>query len=117
MMAHLELQAAFVTAASLFCCRSQIDRPGAGSGPAEKTFDRCISSARSDHALPSKCALQRSLVMRFASAGCGRTIIAMWAAARLLHAVHATRCSGPKRLFISQHIDAGKRYRAVMPTC
>ncbi|WP_206540237.1 hypothetical protein, partial [Xanthomonas hortorum] len=23
----------------------------------------------------------------------------------------------PKRLFISQHIGAGKRYRAVMPTC
>ncbi|WP_372361095.1 hypothetical protein ACCQ10_14700 [Xanthomonas sp. NCPPB 1325] len=31
--------------------------------------------------------------------------------------VQRSRCSGSKRLFSSQHIGAGKRYRAVMLTC
>jgi len=37
-----------------------------------KNFWSVHSSARSDRGLPGKCALQRSLVMRFALADCGR---------------------------------------------
>ncbi|CEJ46156.1 conserved hypothetical protein [Xanthomonas citri pv. bilvae] len=63
---------------------------------------------------------QRSLAMQAALLtlqGTHRRHVCSARCARWRHMLPPRRCSGPKRLFSSQRICAGKRYRAVMLTC